>query len=600
MERQVSLGRLRFSHTDIVRWCVVASLTLCSILIAAVTVSRTDGVLYSQLFYFPILYATYFYPKKGIILSGLCGVVYECLVYVTFFPDAFALWSATGQAILFICVALAVAYFTNLIRVSEARYRSIFENSLLGIVLFDKNRFTIRMVNVQLASLLGFTTDELMQISFSDIFFSREEQRRFFELLGSGEEIRNFETRFITKSKDPHWVNLSWSRIDDTTVSCSVIDINAEKIARKEASDSSTQYRQVTENSPTGIIITEGTRILFANPAFVKILGCEPAESAGHDLKESIIPEDRERFGIFAARWSAPAPVADRAEFRMTTKSGEIRRAVLYFTPITRDGRPAGLVNVIDNTEWEEYRERVEQTRERRREMMQAVAHELRTPLQPVLGYLNLLLQDTKAFGLTEETKQILERCAKSVDSERQIINHMLELSVLEEEETGLDYSVFSVREMVNSVIATGGYAHKAEVAIDIPADLTIDADKQKLSRVIDVLTGNGIAYSQPPKKIWITYRNAPALPFHRIAVQDNGRGFTEAQLDEIFKPGSQSGARTSPAGGDDPGISLAIAKKYVQLHGGYISVDSTVNIGTTFTVHIPKKRPEKEAKHES
>ena len=589
MDREFSLRGMRFTQTDIVRFSVIASLTLCAILIAAVTVSRNDGILYAQLFYFPILYTTYFYPKKGIVLSGICGIVYECLVYVTFFPDAVALWSATGQAVLFICVALAVAYFTNLIRISEARYRSIFENSLLGIVLFDKNRFSITMVNQQLATVLGYTTAELSQISFADLFYSREYQRKFFENLGSGEDIRNFETCFATKAKEPHWANLSWSRIDETIISCSVIDIDAEKRARKEAADSSARYRQVTESSPTGIVITEGTTIRFANPEFSKLTGYEPDECAGRDLQENILPEDRERFAAFAGRWAAAAPAADRAEFRLITKSGEVRRAVLYFTPIVRDNHPAGLINIIDNTEWEEYRERVEQTKERRREMMRAVAHELRTPLQPVLGYLNLLLQDPKSFGVTGETRKILEQCAKSVDSERQIINHMLELSVLEEEETGLDYSVFSVKEMVTSVIAAGGYALMADIAVDIPAGITFEADRQKLSRVIDVLIANGIAYSKPQKKIWITYRSSPSLPFHRLAVQDNGVGFTEAQFDEVFKPENEVRAAE---GGSGPGLSLAIAKKYVQLHGGYISVESIVNIGSTFTIHIPKIRP--------
>ena len=396
MEPQITIRGHRFSHTDIVRFSVIVSLTLSSILITAIALTRNAGAIYPQLFYFPILYATYFYPRKGIILSGICGIVYECLVYLSLFPDLLALGSATGQAILFICVALAVAYFTNMIRVSEARYRSIFENSLLGIILFDKNSFTIRLANQQVAAMLGYSPEELGRMIFSELFVSRDIQRRFFEHLGSGEDIRNFETCFTTKTGEPHWVNLSWSRIDDTVVSCSVIDINAEKIARELAVDSSTRYRQVTENSPTGMVITEHTKILFANPAFSSFSGYAPEECTGRDITDSVFEEDRERFATFAGRWDAPVPVPDRAEFRFVSKNGEIRRAVLYFTPITRNNRPAGLVNIIDNTEWEEYRERVEQTKERRHEIMRAIAHELRTPLQPIMGYLNLLLQDPR------------------------------------------------------------------------------------------------------------------------------------------------------------------------------------------------------------
>ncbi|MGD0533872.1 MAG: PAS domain-containing sensor histidine kinase [Methanoregula sp.] len=600
MERQITLREHRFSHTDIVRFTVIASFTLSSILITAITLSRNIGTLYSQLLYFPILYAAYFYPRRGIILAGLCGIVYECLVYFSLFPDTFALLSATGQAVLFICVALAVAYFTNKIRISEARYRSIFENSLMGVILFDKNSFTIQLANQQVAEMLGHTTEELGQMTFSDLFFSRDFQRQFFERVGSGEDIRNFETCFVTKTKEPHWVNLSWSRIDDTVVSCAVIDINAEKLARQVAADSLTQYRQVTENSPTGMVITEHTRIQFANPAFSSFSGYEPAECTGRDLADSVLDQDRERFMTFAGRWNAATPVPDRAEFRFATKSGEIRRAVLYFTPITRNNKPAGLINIIDNTEWEEYREQVEQTKERRREMMRAVAHELRTPLQPIMGYLNLLLHDPHSFGVTDETRQILDRCTKSVDQERQIINQMLEVSVVEGEVISLDYSVFSVLGMVNAVIASGGYAIKAEIVIDIPPNLTFEADRQKLSYVINALVANGVTYSKPPKKIWITYRGSSALPFHRLAIQDNGIGITEAQLDKIFKPENDGSAGSLGHSTGEPGLSLAIAKKYVQIHGGYISVDSILNIGSTFTIHIPKKRLDQGDRHET
>src|SRR5208337_1060535 len=216
MERQINIREYRVSHTDFVRFIVIASLTLSSILITALALVRNAEAIYPQLFYFPILYATYFYPKRGIILSGICGVVYECLVYFSLFPDTLALWSSTGQAILFICVALAVAYFTNM----------------------------IRLANQQVATMLGYTVEDLSRIAFSDLFFSRDLQRQFFEHLGSGENIRNFETCFATKTGEPHWVNLSWSRIDDTIVSCSITDINPEKRARELAADSSTRYRQ--------------------------------------------------------------------------------------------------------------------------------------------------------------------------------------------------------------------------------------------------------------------------------------------------------------------------------------------------------------------
>jgi two-component system, sporulation sensor kinase E len=79
----------------------------------------------------------------------------------------------------------------------------------------------------------------------------------------------------------------------------------------------------------------------------------------------------------------------------------------------------------------------------------------------------------------------------------------------------------------------------------------------------------------------------------HQLSVQDNGVGITNTQLDEIFEPFRipESGALNKKF--DRIGLSLSIAKKYVQMHGGFISVDSIVNLGSTFTIHIPKIPPE-------
>ena len=73
-----------------------------------------------------------------------------------------------------------------------------------------------------------------------------------------------------------------------------------------------------------------------------------------------------------------------------------------------------------------------------------ALQHELRTPLQPIMGYLNILLDDPDGYGIAKGTETILNRCLSCVERERQIINQMLEFSVLESGRIRLDYSVFS------------------------------------------------------------------------------------------------------------------------------------------------------------
>jgi PAS domain-containing protein len=134
--------------------------------ITALSLERQTGTIYIQLFYFPILYGTYFYPKKGLYLAGICALVFEILSYFYVYPNTVDLISTTGQAILFICVAVVVAYFTDKVNTSEARYRSIFETSLLGIVLFDQNTFAIKLTNRQTELMLGYSEEELAGMHF--------------------------------------------------------------------------------------------------------------------------------------------------------------------------------------------------------------------------------------------------------------------------------------------------------------------------------------------------------------------------------------------------------------------------------------------------
>ena len=591
MERFGSLSRINISHTDLVRLIVILSLTICCIAITVVSLKENLGTIYAQLFYFPILYATYFYPKRGIFIAGFCAVVYEVMAFAFLFPDTGLLIYTTGQAVLFICITAVVAYFTEKVNRSEARYRSIFETSLLGIVLFDQNSFAIRMTNNYLSQMLGYTPEEFTCMTLPRLFLLKEDQRKFFEYLGSSEDVNNFETQFVGKDNEPLWVNLSWRRVSDNMVSCSVIDINKRRCAEQAAEENYTRYQQVTEGSPTGILITQDQKIVYTNPAFQTFSGYNADELAGKDLLMLIHNDDKADFLTILGQSGNQNGKTDKVDYRFLSKNGEIRLAAAFFSPIQQKGETSLLINLVDITEKEQLKERIEQNNERSRGIISSVAEGLRTPLQPIMGYLNLLTGDPQTYGVTEETKVILDRCAKSVDHEHQIINQMLELSVLDAGKIPLNYSTFSPAAMVKSIIDSGGYATKAELTLDIPLNITFEADAGKISTVIESMLSNAVNYSKPPRKIRISYQSGTSDKMHKIAIQDNGIGITNTKLDEIFEPFQLPDSGNIGRKYDRIGLSLSIAKKYIQMHGGYISVDSIVNLGSTFTIHLPKTR---------
>jgi len=340
-------------------------------------------------------------------------------------------------------------------------------------------------------------------------------------------------------------------------------------------------------------LVVRNGNILYTNLAFSVFSGYNDAEIIGKDLLSFVNPLDHEEFTEFSKRWTNITPITNRGEFRFVTKSGDLRVALLSTTTFMYLDEPATLINLVDISEKQRFEDKIQLDNERRRGIIITVAHELRTPLQPILGYLNLLVQDPEGFGILDDTKKILERCLVSVNRERQIINQMLDHSILESGRLRLSYSKFPLSTLVKSVLDTNGYFSKAEITLDIPDTLVIAADMDRLFGVFDSLLSNAINFSKPPREITIFYRSDIDDKYHHISVRDNGAGISEDVFSSIFEPFQLADAAKLSRRYDRIGLSLSITKKIMQMHGGDITVTSIVNSGSTFTLHLPKKGAE-------
>ena len=249
----------------------------------------------------------------------------------------------------------------------------------------------------------------------------------------------------------------------------------------------------------------------------------------------------------------------------------------------------AFLIEITQKVERQKLAEKIKNDNERRRGIVMNVAHELRTPLQPLIGYLNLLLEDPKEAGLTPETRKILERCLASADRERQIINRMLDLSVLDSGKLHLSMTRFSLADLVQSVIDANGYAAQADITVNIQKKFNVVADMNRIFVVFDSLLSNAIRYSSPPRKIVVACHSGDTDAFYQISVTDNGTGIPLDAQSSIFEPFQIADATDLSRKYDRIGLSLAIAKKIMEIHGGDITFRSTQGAGSTFTLHLPK-----------
>ncbi len=578
-----------FEQENLLRGGAIALLVALCTLTTILAFTLDIDILTTQLFFIPIIYAVYAFPRRGIIVAAICACAYEVTGYVFRYPDPVGLAAITVQAVLFVGIAGIIAFLIENMRKEETQYRTVFEYSQIGIVIFDRQNETILRCNRKFANMLSFTEQELLAMKFPEILISAADVERFRVLMNLNTEIADFEIRFKTKGGVVCWVNLSWSRLDPETISCTAVNINARKLAEKTDNNYMVKYRQLTENSPVGILIIQNGVIRYSNPTFSRFLGIPTVGLSGKNFCTFAEEHDRASCHDRVKAWEEHTATLTVRGFGFRPASGELRTAELTIIPILHFGKPAVLINVIDTTEKELLKEKIERDNERRRGIMMTVAHELRTPLQPILGYLNLLIEDPKDAGLTEGTQKILERCRASADRERQIINRMIDLSVLDSGKLQISCTSFFMAELIQTVIDSNGYSVQADITVNISAEISVVADMNRIFVVVDSILSNAVRYSSPRRTIIITYHSYDTDPFHHISVSDNGIGIPAHAQSSIFEPFQLADATNLSRKFDRIGLSLAIAKKIMEIHGGDITFESTPGAGSTFTLHLPK-----------
>ncbi|MCQ1538720.1 hypothetical protein FTO68_06950 [Methanocalculus taiwanensis] len=226
---------------------------------------------------------------------------------------------------------------------------------------------------------------------------------------------------------------------------------------------------------------------------------------------------------------------------------------------------------------------------ERKSDFVMIASHELRTPLQPALGYLSLLTSDPHGFGLSGEVVDLLTHCQKNIDQERKIIDRVLELSLVDSGKISPVYDAILLHSFLKDIIDACGSGLDAEIKNDIPRELIVQGDPSLLYQVFMVILSNAIRFNEPPREISIFYEACDGT--HFISFRDNGIGIPLQAQEKIFEPFHIADHDRLSRQYNRLGLGLPIAQRYVQLHGGRITVESTPGEGSTFTVWLPEKQ---------
>ena len=234
---------------------------------------------------------------------------------------------------------------------------------------------------------------------------------------------------------------------------------------------------------------------------------------------------------------------------------------------------------------------RLKETEQFRKQYLGNVAHELKTPIFNIQGYISTLLDG----GLEDEliNRKYLERAEKSIDRLINIVNDLDTISKLESNMNRLEMEKFDI------VALTKEIAEQAEMEADkkgirisikgadnLPSPFWVLADKHYIGQVIVNLVINSIRYGKEGGLTRVHYPDM--LDKLRAEVEDNGWGLSKEDLPRVFERFYRTDkGRSREQGGT--GLGLAIVKHIIEAHGERISVRSEPGVGSTFSFTLKK-----------
>jgi signal transduction histidine kinase/DNA-binding response OmpR family regulator/ABC-type xylose transport system substrate-binding protein len=212
------------------------------------------------------------------------------------------------------------------------------------------------------------------------------------------------------------------------------------------------------------------------------------------------------------------------------------------------------------------------------------VSHDLRTPLTLIADPVE---QMTSAENLTEKQRTLMRLADKNVKILMRLINQILDFRKFENGKLSLNLAEVDLRQDVSAwadSFKNVAYKKHIHLSVDMPAetDFRMAVDIEKFERIFFNLLSNAFKFTPENGKINVAF--AVADERLTMTVSDTGRGMSAEDISHIFDRFYQVD-KVNPNGS---GIGLALVKAFVELHGGTITVDSTVDVGSTFIVTLP------------
>ncbi len=486
----------------------------------------------------------------------------------------------------------------------ELALRRAIEGALIeGLVVFDQGGRQTYVSDV-FCRRVGWAREELVGLGPPYPYCPPETAAQIQAMIQQGEGTRRgVELTLQHRNGIPFPVWMVFAPIHDergqvTAWLASCFDLTALQTLEREREEARDRYRLLFESINDGFAVLE---VIFdnrnqpidvyfweANPACERLMGVGAV--VGH-------------------RASAKFPEEDLADCEWIQACGQVQQTgqglrlegELWGHELEAEIFPVGSTavpqvgilarDIGDRKRWEaaqlQAKEAAEAASRAKTELLAKVTHDLRTPLNAMLGFSELLMGEP---NLTETQRSWLQTMTQSGRYLLQLISDMLETAKLRAGKATVRLEIFPLRTclegaiaMVSPMAAAKGLMLVAEIDPQLPP--YVESDRQKLTQILMNLLSNAVKFTSEG---CIVLRAAVSQDGLHLEVEDTGIGIPENQLAQIF----EAFAQADNTQGEGTGLGLAIVHQYVQLLGGTLTVTSQPGQGSTFRLNLPIRIP--------
>jgi len=474
---------------------------------------------------------------------------------------------------------------------SEEKYRRLFDESIDAIYITSREGKFLD-ANQAAIELFGYAREELINnINIRKLYIYPGDRDKFQQEIEEKGSVRSYPIEFRKKNgTGMNCLLTSTLRVssdgDILGYQGIIRDITKRKLAEEALRESEKKYSTLVENSLTGIYIDQDEKIVFANNRFAEIYRYPKGQLIGIETWRLVHPEDRSMTKQMRARRLSGEDAQSEYEARGLTKDGETIWITRRNARIDYKGRPAILGNVVDITEQKRAEAELRKTNEELKNFVDAVSHDLKTPVIAIHGFASRLLKHYQE-KLGDKGSRQLEQIMAGARRMELLVSDLLTFSRIGRIVPTFEH--VASREIVRNVISgIQNRIKEKEIEVVVADNLpTIYCDGERIYQVFENLLVNATKFTADVKKPKIEIGHEDGGDLHLFYVRDNGIGIDPEHHLRIFEMFHRLRLKEDEEG---TGLGLAIVDRIIKNHGGKVWVESEKDKGATFYFTVPKR----------